>query len=148
MLRIPEPLEKAAEFAKELVDETMATSQERGMVYEKASQYYYQGTADSRAAIHNKVRPFVDRLAGFLYLPQSVRFNIVYGPHEPDVVLERAKTASQLLTAEYRAHDSDLMYGQAVTWGLNCGAYLLKHLGEGSGFKAVPVHPVNFGVLQ
>jgi len=148
MLRIPEPVARRTEFARELADECMATSEERSMVYTRAAQYYYTGSSDMRAAIYNKVKTFVDRLAGYLFLPGSVRFNVVYGSHEPPDVLERGRIASQMLTAEYRASDTDLRFSDCVTWALINGSYLLKHLGDEYGFRAIPVHPVNFGVLQ
>lgn len=147
MLRIPEKESEAVELCRELVDECMATSDERGQMYVKAAQYYYAGTCDARAAINNKVKPFIDRLAGYLYLPQGVRFNTVFNSSEPTDVLERGRTVSQMLTADYRASDADLRFGDAVTWALNCGCYLLKHMPDGFGFRVVPVHPVNFGVL-
>jgi hypothetical protein len=147
-LRIPDRLQDAVEFAKDLTDEMMATSEERQAVYQKAAQYYYTGGGDARAAIHNKVRPFVDRLAGYLFLPQGVRFNTVFDSSEPQDVLERGRTVSQMLTADYRSSDADLRFGDAVTWGLINGCYILKHLGDGFSFRVVPIHPVNFGVLS
>lgn len=148
MLRIPERPDDAAMFAKELADECMATSEERQGVYEKATQYYYTGSSDVRAAIHNKVRTFIDRLAGYLYQPSTVRFNTTFDSNEPLDVLERGRTLSEMLSADYCTTDSDIRFGEAVTWALNCGCYLLKHLTDGVGFKVVPIHPANFGVLS
>jgi len=135
------------EFAREVTDECLATSEERQQIYQKSAQYYYTGSGDVRAAIHNKVRPFIDRLAGYLFLPQGVRFNTVFDSAEPADVLERGRMMSQMLTADYRSSDADLRFGDAVTWALICGCYLIKHMGEGFSFRVVPVHPVNFGVL-
>ena len=78
MLRIPELRKDLDEWVKEVVDECMASSTERGMIYGKAAQYYYTGTADSRAAIYNKIKSFIDKLAGFLMQPTDVRFSIFY----------------------------------------------------------------------
>ena len=148
MLRIPETLENATMFAKELADECLATVEERQGVYEKASLYYYTGSGDVRAAIHNKVKTYIDRLAGYLYQPSSVRFNTIFDSNEPLDVLERGRTLSEMLSADYRTTDADISFGNAVTWALNCGCYLLKHLSDGISFKVVPVHPANFGVLS
>ena len=148
MLRIPDKLSSATGFAKDLADETMATSDERQQIYQRASQYYFTGSSNANAAIHNKVRPFIDRLAGYLFLPQGVRFNTIFDSSEPSDVLERGRTASQLLTADYRASDSDLRFGDAVLWSLICGCYLVKHTGYEYGAKVTPVHPLNFGVLS
>src|SRR5215469_16259899 len=106
------------EFAREVADECLATVEERQQIYQKSAQYYYTGSGDVRAAIHNKVKPYVDRLAGYLFLPQGVRFNTVFDSAEPADVLERGRTVSQMLTADYRSSDADLRFGDAVTWAL------------------------------
>lgn len=148
MLKIPQKPEDAAAWAKEIIDECMASSDERAMVSTRASQYYWTGSADSRAAIFNKIKPAVRRLAGYYYQPNSVRFNMTFASEEPEDVLERAKTVSRVLTADYRSGDADLRFGDAVLFGLINGCYLLKHIGDGFGFRVVPVHPVNFGVMS
>ena len=92
MLRIPNrDLEL---WVKELVDECMASAEERKMVYTRASQYFYVGTYDARASIYNKIKPFINRLAGFLMQPTDVRFNIIYDTSESDNVLERSQLVS------------------------------------------------------
>ena len=103
MLRIPKNVQ---EWTTELVDECMASAQERAMVYTRASQYYFMGSFDARAAIYNKVKPFVDKLAGFLMQPTDVRFQIVFDSSEPEDVLERAQLTSEKLTADYRQNDA------------------------------------------
>lgn len=148
MLRIPDNQDLAVEFARDLVDECMASAEDRAGVYVKAAQYYYTGTGTVEGAIHNKTRGFIDRLAGYYYQPSNVRFSLVFDSSEPESVLQRARSVSQMLTADYRSSDADLRFSDAVTWSLICGCYLLKHYGEGYGFKAVPLHPVNFGVLS
>lgn len=148
MLKIPSKPETATEWAKEIVDECCATQEERSHVYEKATLYYYNGNADTRAAIHNKVKTFIDRVAGYYYQPQGVRFNVLWDSNEPVDVLERGRAVSQMLTADYRSTDADLRFSDAVTWALINGNHFLKHLPDGHGFKAVPVHPVNMGVLS
>lgn len=146
--RIPELVLNATEFTKEIVDECMATAEERQGVYEKATQYYFTGSGDVRAAIHNKIRTFIDRLSGYLYQPSSVRFNTVFDSSEPKGVLERGRTVSSMLTADYREGSADLNFSLAVTWALNCGCYFLKHLPDGLSFRVVPVHPANMGVIS
>jgi hypothetical protein len=145
MLRIPRNVQ---EWATEIVDECMASAGERAMVYTRATQYYYTGSFDSRAAIHNKVRPFVGRLSGFLMQPTDVRFNITFDSTEPKDVLDRAEVMSEKLTADFRERDADVTFAQAVTWSLINGCHLLKAQPAFEGFKINPVHPQNFGVLS
>ena len=148
MLRIPD--EDLELWVKELTDECLASQQERGLVYTRASQYYYTGTYDARAAIYNKTKPFIDKLAGFLMQPTDVRFSMLYDSNEADSVLERAQLCSEKLSADYRNSDSDIVFGEAVVWSLINGCQLLKHNPDedSDGFRVAPVHPQNFGVLS
>jgi hypothetical protein len=147
MLHIPDKELDLKVWVEETIDECMASAQERGMTYTRASQYYYQGTGDERAAIYNKVKPFIDKLAGFLMQPTDVRFSILFDSSEPENVLERAQLVSEKLTADYRQSDSDITFAEAVVWALINGCYFLKHHPDNEGFKIAPVHPQNFGVL-
>lgn len=148
MLRIPENVDLACEFARDLVDECMSSAEDRAGVYVKAAQYYYTGTCTVEGSIHNKTRGFVDRLAGYYYQPSNVRFSLVFDSSEPKEILERAQSMSSMLTADFRSSDADLRFSDAVTWSLINGCYLLKHFGRDYGFKVVPLHPLNFGVLS
>ena len=150
MLRIPDgkPSHDFALWVKEVVDECMASAEERGMVYTRAAQYYYQGTYDSRASIYNKIKPFIDRLAGFLMQPTDVRFSLVFDSGEGESVLERAQLMSEKLTADYKQTDSDITFAETVVWSLINGAQLLKHMPHEETFKIAQVHPQNFGVLS
>jgi hypothetical protein len=147
MLRIPN--EDLTMWVKELVDECMASTEERAMVYTRASQYYYTGTYDARAAIYNKTKAFIDKLAGFLMQPTDVRFQLVYDTSENESVLERSLLVSEKLSADYRSTDSDITFAEAVVWSLVNGVTLLKHTPtEDGGFHLAPVHPQLFGVLS
>jgi hypothetical protein len=146
MLRIPD--QDFELWCKEMVDECMASSEERGMVLTRAAQYYYQGTYDARASIYNKTKPFIDKLAGFLMQPTDVRFAMIYDDTESDSVVERAQLVSDKLTADYRNTDSDITFAKSVVWALVNGCTLLKHNPTDDGFQLGMVHPVNFGVLS
>jgi hypothetical protein len=148
VLRIPTSGRDLEEWVKEVTDECMASSQERAMMYMQAQQYYYQGSMDSRAAIYNKIKPFIDKLAGYLMQPTDVRFSVFYDTSESDSAVERAYLCSEKLTADYRHTDSDITFAEATLWSLVNGCYLLKHNPAGEIFKVAPVHPQNFGVLQ
>lgn len=148
MLKIPGRLDELKGWIKELIDEMTTTSDERGMVLTRAAQYYYQGTYDTRAAIYNKIKPFIGRLAGFLMQPTDVRFSIVYDSSEDESVLERSQLVSEKLTADFRSTDSDITFADAVTWSLVNGCQLMKVIPCDQTFKHFPVHPQNFGVLS
>ena len=147
MLRIPTDVDDLEQWVKEVVDECMASAQERGMTYTRAAQYYYSGTYSQRAAIYNKCKPFIDKLSGFLMQPTDVRFNVIFDTSETDSVLERAQLVSEKLTADYRNSDADIVFSEALTHSLVNGCYLLKHTPEGETFRVNPIHPQNFGVL-
>jgi hypothetical protein len=148
MLRIPNKPDVFKEWCKDICDECMATSEERGLVMTRAAQYYYTGTYSTNAAIYNKSKAFIDRLAGFLMQPTDVRFAIVFDSSEPEDVLERGESVSEKLTADYKSTDSDVTFSEANTWNLVNGCHFLKHLPHDETFKIAPVHPQNFGVLS
>jgi hypothetical protein len=150
VLRIPTDKLDLQQWTKELIDVCMMSSQDRGNIYTRATQYYYQGSFDSRAAIYNKVKGFVDKLAGFLMQPTDVRFQIIFDSGEPDNVLERAQLVSEKLTADFKQTDSDVQFAEAVVWSLVNGCHLLKIAPNmrNRTFRMAPVHPQNFGVLS
>jgi hypothetical protein len=148
MLNIPGETKDLETWTKEVVDECMASSTERGMIYTRAAQYYYQGTYSVQAAIYNKIKPFIERLAGFLMQPTDVRFNIIFDSSEAEDVLERAQMTSEKLTADFRETDSDITFAEACVWALVNGCYLLKHYPHEQTFRVAPVHPQLFGVMS
>src|SRR5215475_7912516 len=131
-----------------MVDECMGSASDRGLIYTRATQYYYMGSYDARAAIYNKCKPFIDRLAGFLMQPTDVRFNITFDRTEPADVLERAQIVAEKLTADFKQSDSDVTFAEAVVWSLVNGCQLIKALPADNGFHINQVHPQNFGVLS
>ena len=147
MLHIPDTGADLDFWVKEKIDECMASAKERGMVYSRANQYFYTGSMAGQATIYNKIKPFIERLAGFLMQPTDVRFAVVFDSGEEDSVLERAQMISDKLTADFRQTDSDITFAEAVVWGLINGCVLLKHIGHDEGFRVAPVHPENFGVI-
>lgn len=150
MLRIPTDKADLQQWVKELTDVCMGSAEDRGMVYTRATQLYYSGSSDARAAIYNKVKGFVDKLGGFLMQPTDVRFQIVFDSGEPDNVLERAQLVSEKLTADFRQTDSDVTFAQAVVWSLVNGCQLIKIAPNmrTDTFRMACVHPQNFGVLS
>ena len=121
------------------------------MSYTRATQYYYQGTYDTKAALYNKIKPFIDKTAGFLMQPTDVRFNITFDSTQPQNVLERGQTAAEMLSNDFRQSDSDVKFAEAVVWSLVNGCQILKVTPTsltGHGFRVDPIHPQNFGVLS
>src|SRR5215475_3613776 len=144
MLRIPSDRLELSEFSKDIVDTCMASSADKGQVYTSAAQYYYSGSADYRAAIYNKIKGFVDKLAGFLMQPTDVRFQISFDSGEPETVLDRAQLVAEKLTSDFRQTDCDVTFAEGVVWSLVNGCQILKMTPDGEAFKMAPVHPLNF----
>jgi len=114
MLKIPSKPADLQLWVREVIDECLASSEERGQVYQRAAQYYYTGSYDSRAAIYNKVGPAVDKLAGFLMQPTDVRFQLTYDSGEDEDVLERAQLVGEKLSTDCRNTDTDVQFAEAV----------------------------------
>lgn len=147
MLRIPKDKDALAEWAREIHDECMGSANDRQQTYIRANQYYYSGSFGPRAAFHNKCKPMVDKLAGYLMQPTDVRFQLVFDSSEPDDILDRAQLVGEKLTADFRQSDSDILFAEAVVHALVNGCYLLKVRPHDIGFQINHVHPQNFGVL-
>lgn len=149
-LRFPKDPDNVVYWVRELVDECMRSSEDRGLLYTRASQYYYMGSHDTRAAIMNKTKPFVDRLSGMIYQPTDVRFNMLYDNGSPIDVLERADLVAEKLTADFRQTDSDVRFHDAVTWSLinGCSILKLRPMHHSMTFAMDPVHPQNFGIMS
>lgn len=149
-LRFPKEKERLTLWLRELVDECMRSSDDRGMLYQRASQYYYMGSHDTRAAIYNKTKGYVERLSGMLYQPTDVRFNILYDTSQDSDVLERADLVSEKLSADFRQSNSDVKFADAVTWSLINGCHFLKLRPdkEQQTFTIDLIHPQNFGVIS
>lgn len=149
MLKIPTKEKDLQEWVRETIDECMGSSSDRGMIYTRAAQYYYQGSYDNRAAIYNKTKAFVDKLAGFLMQPTDVRFNVVFDSAEQESVLARALLVGEKLSNDFRISDSDVTFAESVVHSLINGCYMLKvRPSDDRTFKVGPVHPQNFGVLS
>ena len=133
MLKIPSKPADLQLWVREVIDECLASSEERGQVYQRAAQYYYTGSYDSRAAIYNKVGPAVDKLAGFLMQPTDVRFQLTYDSGEDEDVLERAQLVGEKLSTDCRNTDTDVQFAEAVLWNLINGCQLLKVFPDGDG---------------
>src|SRR5580704_12314950 len=118
MLRIPDKAGFLELWIKEIIDECMASASERGMVYSRAAQYYYMGAMDNRAAIFNKTKPFVDKLAGFLMQPTDVRFQLVYAAGEADSVIDRAQLVGEKPSHGLGETVADVTFSEAVVWAL------------------------------
>jgi hypothetical protein len=149
-LKIPSKSEDLKVWIKRMIDACMESATERGMVYSRAAQYYYMGSMDNRAALYNKTKPFVDKLAGFLMQPTDVRFQLIYDSGEDESILERSQLVAEKLSMDFRQTDADITFAEAVVWSLINGCQIIKVLPDGDSgtFKTAPVHPQNFGVLS
>ena len=148
-LKIPKKVTDLEEWVRETIDECMSSASDRGLIYTRAMQYYYQGSYDQRAAIYNKTKSFCDRLSGFLYQPTDVRFNVVFDSGEDEKVLERAQLIGEKLSADFRIVDADVVFAETLTHSLINGCHYLKaRPSDNQTFKLAPVHPQNMGVLS
>src|SRR5580698_1635992 len=148
-LKIPKQSSDLKLWIREMIDQCMASSEERGMIYSRAAQYYYMGSMDNRAALYNKTKPFVDKLTGFLMQPTDVRFKLIYDSGENDSILERSQLVAEKLSMDFRQTDADITFAEAVVWSLVNGCQILKVLPDGDSgtFTTTPLHLQSFGVL-
>lgn len=147
MLTIPHG-PRLTQWAREMSGNCLESQTVREGIYRTQMQLYRSGTASRRAAIYNLIRPFVDRLYGYLYSARDIRFFLEYPYSERPDILDRAEVASMILSRDFRESDSDMVFGTALFDGVVKGCGIVKVLGDPPHFKATVVGPEYFGVLR
>lgn len=146
-MRIPSN-KKIGYFAKEMLDACNASKSERierGSVYR---QMFLTGSDMGDPAAYNVTFAFIDNLSSYLYSPVELRFQLdAYGHSNP---VDRAKmmSAGAEFHKQVRRSETDMIMGDAVTWGLVKGKSFIKKLWTNEGFKDILVQPEMMGVLE
>lgn len=148
MLRIPDSEALLPGWIKEIAEECMRGSSERGAYYRMMQNYYETGTTDRTATNYNAIKPLVERTAGYLYASHDVRFRATFPSVVNTAMLEYGNALADHLTGEYRRADMDLTFGDAVRLSLLKGAAFLKHRPDGFGVSADIVDPLCLGVMR
>lgn len=145
MIRIPK--DDLALWTKAITDDCMEGSEDRRTEAVRLSWLFENGDAP-RARGENIVKPAVERLAGTLYSPQRLAFAIAYAEPPDPKTAAQAALVSQMLTVQFNASHSDMVFAGALQTALIGGCGILKVRPSHDGPELFEVLPENFGVLR
>jgi hypothetical protein len=160
---LPKGLRELSKFALDVIDQCNVTRGQRATAYRHYGMWIESGQArqspagpSNYLALANMLYAHVDRLASHLFSPTDLRFGIDYENAYPKQFLERAKTASRVLSREWEANDIDVDFGHSVKEALYYGASIPKLNCKKVGtdphssvkVECDVVMPWNFGVLN
>jgi len=133
----------------ELIRRCEVSRQQRRTTYEMLEAWYERGTAEGPRAKANKLRSHLDRVASYIFAPDTVRF----GVHLPPAVRETWNSAASVARDEFRQvwHSSgtDLVVSALLEWALVYGATIAKVQADPhTGFRSGYIAPWDFGVSR
>ena len=141
-------------FAGELVDQCMASRDDRAARYSALRSYFLFGTAEEGVrAPYNKIHSHLELLSSYLYAAQTVRFEVDAEVHTQSpldrIGSQQASALTEYLNDEFHDSDSDQMIAIAVLWSLVWDTMILKpHWRAPNGVGVWLVRPFDFGVLR
>ena len=156
---LPKTLKELAKFSLDLIDNCNASRGQRATAYRHYAMWIEAGQArqspagpSNYLALANMLYSHVDRLASHLFSPTDLRFSIDFENRYPKPFLDRANTASRVLSREWEANDIDVDFGMAVKESLYYGSSIPKlnpkKVGDDIKVTCELVMPWNFGVLN
>lgn len=143
------PTNKLEKFAREHIDQCLASQTSRLNQYTLYSNYVLSGSENpSQAALFNKTYAYIDDLESLLYSPVSLRFHI--GDEDDPNILNVAKgrAASGKLRNLERRSETDTLLSESVFWSLVKGKAFIKSNFRRGNFSTSLVQPECFGVYN
>lgn len=142
------PSSKIGYWAKSLVDECSVSMHKRVDRGIAMRNLYLTGDMDGDSQIYNKCFSHIETLSSQIYSPVELRFNIDYYGFASAVEKAKAYTATNHLYSEIRTSNSDILFGDAVTWSLVKGKTMIKLLHSKNGLEPYVIQPEMMGVKR
>lgn len=142
------PSSKIGTWAKSLVDECSVSMHKRVDRGIAMRNLYLTGDMGGDSQIYNKCFSHIETLSSQIYSPVELRFNIGYYGFASAVEKAKAYTATDELYSEIRSSDSDILFGDAVTWSLVKGKSFIKLLHGKHGLEPYVIQPEMMGVKR
>lgn len=142
------PSSKIGDWAKSLVDEcsvSLTKRVDRGIAMRNL---YLTGDDGGDSQIYNKCFSHIETLSSQIYSPVELRFNIGYYGFSSAVERAKAYAATNELYSEIRSSNSDILFADAVTWGLVKGKTHIKLLYGKHGLEPYVIQPEMMGVKR
>ncbi len=132
----------------QLVQQCLASREQRYTFYKMLRNYYMFGTQDESGTPYNKIRSTIETLGSFIYSPESVKFSIHLGTAATEDDVHKAGPLSREVSDQWRMSNTHLRFGQAALWSLVFGAMLMKTQWRKNIARTYLVEPHQFGVLR
>jgi hypothetical protein len=149
-VQIPKEPEARYAFFEDIARKCMASRGERRRAYQAFRNYYMygcDGTSDFPARF-NKIYPHIDQLTSFLYSQETTRFSTQLGVSVSNLEFPKVDPINQGINDEWNNSNSDIVFGNSLTWSLVYGSMFIKPRWKINGIEPFPVEPHNFGVLR
>lgn len=142
------PRSKIGDWAKSLVDECSASLTKRVDRGIAMRNLYLTGDDGGDSQIYNKCFSHIETLSSQIYSPVELRFKIDYYGFASAVEKAKAYTATNELYSNVRSSDSDILFGDGVTWSLVKGKAFIKLLYGKQGLEPYVIQPEMMGVKR
>jgi hypothetical protein len=149
---IPKDPRKLMDRAHEIVEACRVSVSRRAAEAQNADTFVETGRPDGIKSLMNLMYYQEDRLAAHLYSPTALNFALEADHEYPEDVLIKLSTAAKLLTRNWEANNTDMLFGQGVQSALRFGCTLMKQWAERTETDGCPslhrslIMPWQFGV--
>jgi hypothetical protein len=133
----------------DLVRKCDASRQSRRVINETNRGWYERGVNEGPRARYNKLRPHLDRVASYLFSPETVRFGVHLPADSREEWLPAAATARDEFRERWHDAGAGLVCAGLIEWSLVDGCRIAKvQYDAEEGFSIGHINPGDFGVLQ
>lgn len=149
-MRIPNELGERYAFYTDIATKCRMSQGARRRMYQSMRNYYMYGCDGSSQfpARFNKIYPHIDTLTSYLYSQETTRFSTSLGVSVSDLELPKLVPINRGINDEWNNSNTDITYGNALTWSLVYGSTFIKPRWKVNGIEPFVVDPHNFGVLR
>lgn len=142
------PKSNIGSFAMELKDYCLYSQTERMDAYRQYLSYYNNGSGKNTASIYNRCFVHIDRLSSYLFSPGSINFSMDFDDSAISDYMEMGVTSARVLSHEFAASNSDMVFSSGVDKALIKGSTFFKANWGNSGLEGTIVQPEMLGVYR
>lgn len=149
-MKIPSERGERMAFYEDIAHKCRASQGSRRRAYQSFRNYYMYGCDGSSQfpARFNKIYPHIDTLTSYLYSQETTRFATSLGVSVSNLEQKKLQPINRGINDEWNNSNTDITFGNALTWSLVYNTTLIKPRWKMSGIEPFVVEPHNFGVLR
>lgn len=147
-LKVPQSAKELVPWAQELIHDCQASVKKRAQAGATWRSWYLLGSDSGVPATYNKCRTHIERLSSYLYSPVDVQFSIEVERSVAETWKEELAIAASTLSRDFHRRATDVVFGEAVVWGLVKGCSFIKQIWGHDGCEPWLIQPEMMGVLR